>query len=125
MMRESAVLIFLWYLTLACSAWTCGLVLGWISHGMGRIYGVVFCLTLLLGEMFGAPLYFSYVEHRLHHSSGVPARPDPVAAVFAVLFYRVMLPLIVQAVLVAFDWITALLVVFVWWPLRRRWALEL
>src|SRR5262249_32183825 len=53
------------------------------------------------GVLFGAPLYFSFVDNWLHHSIGVPVRPDPNAAVSAVMFYRVMLPLIVQAALVA------------------------
>jgi hypothetical protein len=100
-MGESAESVALWYLTLACCAWTCGFVLGSVSRGMGRIDGVVLCLTLLFGELFGAPRYFSLVEDRLHRVVSVPALPDGNAVVFAVMFYRVMLPLIVQAVLVA------------------------
>ena len=98
-MGESAASVALWYLTLACCAWTCGFVLGSVSRGMGRIDGIVLCLTLLFGEIFGAPRYFSLVEDRLHR--GVPALPDGNAVVFAVTFYRLMLPLIVQAALVA------------------------
>jgi hypothetical protein len=98
-MGESAASVSLWYLTLACCAWTCGFVLGSVSRGMGRIDGVVLCLTLLFGELFAAPRYVSLVEDRLHR--GVPALPDGNAVVFAVTFYRLILPLIVQAALVA------------------------
>jgi hypothetical protein len=101
LLAETIVLLFIWYLTLACWAWTAGFVLGSVSRGMIQINGVLLCLMLLFGELVGAPRYFAYCEDHLHRTFGVPAMPDYNAAVFDVTFYRAMFPLIVQTVLVA------------------------
>ncbi|HEY6290620.1 MAG TPA: hypothetical protein VI455_03535 [Terriglobia bacterium] len=93
-------LILLDYLTLVCWSWTGGFVLGAASRGMIQINGVLFCVMLSFGALLGAPLYFAYYLQYLHRALGLRSFPDPNAAVFALTFYRVMLPLIVQAVLV-------------------------
>jgi len=100
-MAETAGSLFLWYLTLVCWSWTCGFVVGSVSRSMIRINGVLLYLVLLFGEAFGAPHYFAYVQQYMHRAFSVPALPDSNAAVFDVTFYREMLPLIVQVVLVA------------------------
>jgi hypothetical protein len=101
LLPETITLLFLWYSTLACWSWTSGFVLGSASRGLVRINGFLLCLMLLFGELFAAPRYFSYCEAYVHCALGVPSLPDYNAAVFEVTFYRVLFPLIVQAVLVA------------------------
>jgi hypothetical protein len=103
LLAETIVLLFLWYLTLACRSWTAGFVLGSVSRGMMQINGVLLCLMFLFGELVGAPRYLAYCEDYLHRTFGVPALPDYNAAVFDVTFYRAMFPLIVQTVLVALS----------------------
>jgi hypothetical protein len=101
LLPETIELLFLWYLTLGCWSWTSGFVLGPASRGMVRINGFLLCLMLLLGELFVAPRYFAYCDQYIHRVFGVPSLPDYNAVVFENPFYRVMFPLIIQAVLVA------------------------
>lgn len=100
-LAESVVLLFVWWLTLACWSWTAGFVLGSASRGMVQINGVLLCVMLLFGELVGAPLFLSYREDLLQRTFHLPALPDYNAAVFDLAFYRTMFPLIVQAGLVA------------------------
>jgi hypothetical protein len=101
LLGETLVLLFVWYLTLACWSWTSGFVLGSVSRGISRVNGLLLCLALLFGELVGAPRYFAFCENYLQRKFGVPSLPDYHAAVFDLTFYRVMFPLIVQAALVA------------------------
>ncbi len=105
---ESAVLVFLWLLTLACCSWTSGFALGSASRGMTQINGVVLCLMLTFGELAGAPLYFAFCAGYAHRALGASSLPDYNAAVFELGFYRVMFPLLVQAGLVAFPALSGL-----------------
>jgi hypothetical protein len=93
--------IFKMYLSLGCLSWTTGFVLGSAWRGIVRINGLLFCLMLAFGVLLGAPLYSAYYEHYLHLTIGFPIfahqHYDPVNAL---IFYRLMFPLIVQAVLV-------------------------
>jgi hypothetical protein len=95
--------IFKMYLSLGCWSWTSGFVLGSVSRGIVRVNGFLFCLMLAFGVLLGAPLYFAYYQHYLHLTIGFALfahqhqQHDPVNAL---IFYRVMFPLIVQAVLV-------------------------
>jgi hypothetical protein len=93
--------IFKMYLTLGCWSWASGFVLGSASRGIIRINGFLLCLMLAFGVLLGAPLYSAYYQHYRHLAIGFPifAHPhyDPVNAL---IFYRVMFPLIVQAVVV-------------------------
>ena len=97
--------IFKMYLTLGCWSWTSGFVLGSASRGIIRVKGFLFCLMLAFGVLLGAPLYLAYYEasyeHYLHLTIGFPIfahqHYDPVNAL---TFYRIVFPLIVQAVLV-------------------------
>jgi hypothetical protein len=94
--------IFKMYLSLSCWSWTTGFVLGSAWRGIVRINGFLFCLMLAFGVLLGVPLYSAYYEHYLHLTIGFPIfahqqQHDPVNAL---IFYRVMFPLIVQAVLV-------------------------
>jgi len=82
------------YVALMCWSWTTGFVLGALSRGAIQVNGVLFWLVLLLAEPLGA----RYLGHSLLIS---PWRYfENNAAVFALTFYRVMFPLIVQAILV-------------------------
>jgi hypothetical protein len=94
--------VFKMYLALGCWSWTSGFVLGSASRGI-RVNGLLFCLMLALGVLLGAPLYSAYYERYLHLTIGFPVfahQPLPRDPVNALTFYRVMFPLIVQAVLV-------------------------
>jgi len=94
---DSLALVFVRWLTLVCWSWTAGFVLGSMSRRIARSYGVVFCL-MLFGGLLGAPLYLAYfLQYNIHR----PISPDTHDPIFGLAFYRVMLPLIVQAVLVA------------------------
>jgi hypothetical protein len=91
--------ILLEYLTLVCWSWTGGFLLGCASRGIIQVNRALFGLMLSFGALLGAPLYLEHYWQYLHRVfSRLP--PDPNSAVFAVGFYRLMLPLIVQAVLV-------------------------
>jgi len=88
------------YATLACGAWTSGFVLGWISGRTIRLNWTLFCLILCFGALLGAPLCLELYSQYLHRAFSLPSLPDLNAPVFAVTFYRVTFPLIVQIVLV-------------------------
>ncbi len=94
---DSLALVFVSCLTLVCWSWTAGFVLGSVSRRIVQVYGVLFCLTLVLGALLGAPQYFAYWLQYIHR----PISPDSSDPISGLAFYRVMLPLIVQAVLVA------------------------
>lgn len=87
--------IFMSYLTLSCWSWTSGFVLGSLSRRAIQVNGALFCLMLVFAELSGAPRYRgnSLFLHRARDF-------DNNAAVFTLTFYRVLFPLIVQAVLV-------------------------
>jgi hypothetical protein len=83
------------YLTLFCWSWSCGFILGSVSRGGLPANGVLFALMLLLGELLGAPpRHFGYAL--FYRARDFPNN----AAVFKLMFYRVMFPLMVQLVLV-------------------------
>jgi len=95
---ETAVSVFISYLTLACLSWTGGFVLGSLSRAMSALNSILLCLILFFGEIVGAPSYSAFLHRGLFADLHVP---DSNAAVFAVSFYRVVLPVIVQILLVA------------------------
>ena len=95
---ETAVSIFISYLTLACWSWTGGFVLGSLSRAMSTLNSLLLCLILFFGQVIGAPDYFAFFRDK---TFGGLHLPDANAAVFEVGFYRVVLPVIVQIVLVA------------------------
>lgn len=94
-LAHCVVLVAMGYLTLACWSWSIGLVLGGISRRLVFLNGILFSFTLLCGKMFATPL-------RLHNFLFWSARNFPNnAQVFAAPFYRLVLPVMVQMVLVA------------------------
>ena len=95
---ESVFLVVISQLTLACWAWTGGFVLGAVSRKMVQTNCLLLSLTLLLGAAVGAPLYEAFYGRYLHRSFAMPSFPDPNAPVFALVFYRQVLPIIVQAI---------------------------
>jgi hypothetical protein len=92
--------IFLVYLTLVCWSWTSGFVLGSASRGIIRLNSFLLCVMLSFGGLLGAPLYLAFLDQYLHRTLGLPSLPDYNAPVFELTFYRLIFPLIVQAVLV-------------------------
>lgn len=98
LLAETAVSVFIAYLSLACCSWTGGFVLGSLSRAMGAVNMLLLCLVLFLGEIIGAPRYFAFFNDK---AFGDLHLPDANAAVFEPGFYRVVLPVIVQTVLVA------------------------
>jgi hypothetical protein len=93
LLTRSLVEMFLQYLTLACWAYTAGYLLNLIARKASRLNAAFFCALLLLGKFVSLPGFL-----RVMHS----ARFFQVnAAVYAVPFYGVMFPLIIQIVLVA------------------------
>lgn len=89
--------VFLSYLTLACWSWTAGFLLSSVARRTIAVTGALFCLVLLFAEPMGM----------------VGSQRDLVnnSAVFAVKFYRVMFPPMVQAILVALPAL---------WGMRQR-----
>ncbi len=95
---DSFTLVFVTCLTLVCWSWTAGFVLGSIARRIVQVYGVLFCLMLVFGGLLGAPRYFTYLFQSIHPARCAPVRTAPFSAL---ALYREVLPLIVQAVLVA------------------------
>jgi hypothetical protein len=106
-LAESAKQLFRQYITLACSSWTVGFLLGRISRRTLWTNTVLFCAMLTFGALVGAPRYFEYCDHYIRrvfpllfaprtHTS-VPPFGAPSAAM---RFYSVMFPLIVQTLAV-------------------------
>ena len=94
---DSVALVFAWCLTLVCWSWTAGFVLGSLSRRIVEVYGVLFCLMLVFGGLLGAPRYLAILSQYIYRQFP----PDTHDPIFALAFYRVMLPLMVQAALVA------------------------
>lgn len=97
-LAASFAFVFVRCLTLICWSWTAGFVLGSVSRRIIQLYGVVFCLMLVFGGLLGAPLYLAYFFQYNMHRPISSATGDPISGL---VFYRAMLPLIVQTVLVA------------------------
>jgi hypothetical protein len=95
---ETAAWVVISYLTLACLSWTGGFVLGSLSRAMSALSSLLLCLILFLGEIIGAPTYLDFFHDK---AFGALDLPDVHAAIFEVSFYRVILPVIVQILLVA------------------------
>jgi len=84
----------------ACWAWTGGFVLGAVSQKIVQTNRLLFSLLPLLGTVPGAPLYETFYWQYLHRSFGTPSVGVLNAPVFALAFYRQVLPVIVQTILV-------------------------
>ena len=95
---ETAVLIVVSYITLEYRSLNGVFVLGSLSRGISTLNSLLLCLILFFGQVIGAPDYFVLFGDK---AFGAFHRPDPNAVVFAEAFYRVVLPVIVQIVLVA------------------------
>ena len=94
LLLDSLGTVLIQYLTLACWAYTAGYVLRLIGRRANQMNAFFFCVLLLLEKFVRLPALI-----------GLPLHPAVslriTAAVFAVPFYRVMLPVIVQMALVA------------------------
>jgi hypothetical protein len=80
---------------LICWSWTGGLLLGYVSRRTTRSTAVLLSFGLLLGALLHPPPFIDSFFF-LPHSYRIG--PDPNSAVYAVAFYRVVFPLIVQSV---------------------------
>jgi hypothetical protein len=86
---SNSAAIFKQYLMLVCWSWASGFMLAPLSRRTIRVNGTLFCLIVLFAELLKDPTYL--LPGRNHDGS---------SAVFSLMFYRVMFPLILQAVLV-------------------------
>jgi hypothetical protein len=84
------------YFTVACWSWVVGFAVSFASRRGVRANGILLCFMLLLGEAVGAPLYLAYFFRAVH----LPVAAHSNDPVFALTFYRVMFPLMVQIALV-------------------------
>lgn len=83
------------FVGLMCWSWTSGFALGSVSRRSIPINGALFCLVLLVAVWTRPPTFFG------HRWFWYPARSfDNNAAAFSQAFYRVVLPLIVETILV-------------------------
>jgi hypothetical protein len=97
-LSDTSAIVGITYLTLICWSWSAGFLLGAASRRAVRANSVLLGLMLVFGAVVGAPLYLTYFERYLHLVfPSIGAHPDPV---FALTFYRVFFPLLVQAMLV-------------------------
>jgi peroxiredoxin len=102
------------YLTLPCWSWNAGIALARLSRRTVPVTGSLFCLALG-GEMLGVPRLFGAWGGDLFASG----RDYPGnAAVFAIAFYRVVFPVMVQAVLVIVPAIAGMRQALRWTGLR-------
>jgi hypothetical protein len=81
------------YAILACWSWIVGFAIGALSRRTAVLNGALLCLLLLLAQFVGLPLL-------LHGSITTGREYRPNGPVFTVWFYRAMLPVLVQMILV-------------------------
>ena len=93
-LRDSIVFLFMRFLPLVCWSWTAGLILGAVSRRLAPTNAIVFCVALLSGELFGAPIYLASWLRHIHP----PDQNDPISGL---PFYKAVFPLIIVEVLVA------------------------
>lgn len=93
---DSVWFVFMKCLPLACWSWTAGFVLGSVPRRLVPANAVLFCIVLLLGELFAAPIYLASWLPYVH----APDQNDPVSTLG---FYKTVFPLIVLTVLVVFP----------------------
>ena len=87
--------VLLSYLALVCWSWTSGFLLASLSRRTIWLDGALFCLMLLIGGSLEGPWLLGPSLMR-QLAGGF----DPNRVVFALRFYRMLFPVIVQAVLV-------------------------
>jgi hypothetical protein len=102
--------VLLSYLALVCWSWTSGFLLGSLSRNTLWLNEVLFCLMLLLAAPLGAPQLFGQALMVPRARSFYPNH-----VVFALGFYRVLFPVILQAVLVFLPFL---------WGIRRSLRLD-
>jgi hypothetical protein len=116
-LRDSAGAVLTQYAILVCWSWSAGFLLGAASRRIMPVNGVLFCVISVLAQLLGVSAYLVFWFQRVVPRP-FPAHPDPVSAL---LFYRALYPLIVQAALVAVPAV---------WTMRlgagiRRWSLPI
>ena len=95
LVRESAPDILFSYVTLACYSWTSGLLIGWSARRTRWLSGLVLFAVVLAVGLLGVPRSFAHIlvlqRARDFHGN---------AAVFVAVFYRWVLPGILEICLV-------------------------
>src|ERR1700704_6316266 len=97
-LAETAAIVLFSQVALICSAWSGGFVVGSTSRARVQRKGILLFLSLWFGLFIGAPLYDAFYGRYIRSAFGVPSLSDPNAPVFAVMFYREILPLVVQTI---------------------------
>ncbi len=104
---NSALLVFAVFMKLACWAWAAGFVIGCVTRKIWRS-GYFSVVMVLFAGMVCASIYLSpYLEWVLsgRFPQDLPAHDDPVSQI---VFYRSLLPIIVQVFIVAVPAIAAM-----------------
>jgi hypothetical protein len=104
---DTTIMLLAVYLKLACWSWIVGYVIGSASKRIAKISSLLFVAILFTG-VFVAPVYFSHYWDLLRQVPGRPSLPPQNDPVGDVLFYRTMLPVIVQLFIVAVPAISAM-----------------
>lgn len=105
-LRDSVLAVLMQSVVLVCWSWSAGFLLGSVSRRIMPANGVLFCLFSLVGQVLCVSPYLAYGYRQF---GGRPL-PDPHAPISALLFYREVFPVVVQAVLVILP---------VLWAMRR------
>jgi hypothetical protein len=96
-LRDSIGAVLLRWVILACSSWSVGFLVGWLSRHIVPTNCLLFCLFAVIAEVLGVSRYLACWFPTLVHS---PSSGDPNGPVFALAFYREAFPIIVLAALV-------------------------
>jgi hypothetical protein len=99
------------FLLLVCWSWSAGILLGAIARGFIRLNARLFVVSLVSCTVFATP---AYLDRWTWHVSR-PVSSDPNGVVFALEFYRNLLPPLLACALVALPVVSAL---------RSRFTLE-
>ncbi len=101
-LRDSFVAVLMQSAVLVCWSWSAGFLLGSVSRRIMPANGILFCVFSLVGQALCVSPYLAHTDR--------PLPSDPHAPISALLFYREVFPVIVQAILV---------IVPVLWAMRR------
>jgi hypothetical protein len=96
----TAANILLKFATLACNAWTLGFFLGAVSGASFKVIRALLLVTLLAGEVAGAPFYLSRIWPPMLNASASVSAIDPNAPVSASFVYRAIFPFVLQLLVV-------------------------
>jgi hypothetical protein len=105
-LRDSILAVLMQSVVLVCWSWSAGFLLGSVSRRIMPANGVLFCVLSIVGQVLCVSPYLAYGYRQFTHRP----LPDAHQPISALLFYREVFPVIVQAVFV---------IVPVLWAMRR------